>query len=121
MIHTAGGVGYEIVVPLGVMERLPAVGETVTLATELVVREGDAFLITGPAGRLHLISEQLKGKRIAVQAAEIAMLPKSTVKVDGRDAKQLLALIEALEEMDDVAKVSSNFDIDAEALAAATA
>jgi len=88
---------------------------------EDMVREGDAFLITGPAGRLHLISEQLKGKRIAVQAAEIAMLPKSTVKVDGRDAKQLLALIEALEEMDDVAKVSSNFDIDAEALAAATA
>ena len=88
---------------------------------EDMVREGDAFLITGPAGRLHLISEQLKAKRIAVQAAEIAMLPKSTVKVDGRDAKQLLALIEALEEMDDVAKVSSNFDIDAEALAAATA
>src|SRR5438067_992964 len=80
---------------------------------EDMVREGDAFLITGPAGRLHLISERLKAKRIAV-------LPKSTVKVDGRDAKKLLALIEALEEMDDVAKVSSNFDIDAEALAAAT-
>ena len=45
----------------------------------------------------------------------------NTVKVDGKDAKHLLALIEALEEMDDVAKVSSNFDIDAEALAAATA
>src|SRR5439155_1394805 len=50
-----------------------------------------------------------------------ALLTKSTVKVDGKDAKHLLALIEALEEMDDVAKVSSNFDIDAEALAAATA
>jgi transcriptional/translational regulatory protein YebC/TACO1 len=49
------------------------------------------------------------------------MLPKSTVKVDGKDAKQLLRLIEALEEMDDVAKVSANFDIDVEALAAATA
>src|SRR5229473_1006318 len=44
-----------------------------------------------------------------------------TVKVDGRDARHLLELIEALEEMDDVARVSSNFDIDAEALAAATA
>ena len=39
MIHTAGGIGYEIVVPLGVMERLPAVGESVSLATELVVRD----------------------------------------------------------------------------------
>jgi holliday junction DNA helicase RuvA len=39
MILTAAGVGYEIVVPLGVMARLPAAGETVSLATELVVRE----------------------------------------------------------------------------------
>ena len=39
MIQTAGGVGYEIVVPLGVMERLPPVGEAVSLTTELVVRE----------------------------------------------------------------------------------
>src|SRR5207302_1388872 len=81
--------------------------------------EGDVFLITGPAGQLHQISERLKAKKSAVQTAEIALIPKSTVKVDGKDAKHLLALIEALEEMDDVAKVSSNFDIDAEALAAA--
>ena len=86
-----------------------------------MVRDGDLFLITGPAGQLHQITERLKAKKIAVQAAEIALIPKSTVKVDGKDAKHLLALIEALEEMDDVAKVSSNFDIDAEALAAATA
>ena len=43
-------------------------------------------------------------------------------QVSGRlAAKQLLELLEALEEMDDVARVSSNFDIDAEAMAAATA
>ena len=88
---------------------------------EDMVRDGDAFLITGPVHQLHEITERLKGKQIAIQSAEIAMIPKSTVKVDGKDAKRLLQLIEALEEMDDVAKVSANFDIDAEALAAATA
>jgi holliday junction DNA helicase RuvA len=46
VVQTAGGVGYEIVVPLGVMERLPAVGEAVTLATELVVRE-DGWALYG--------------------------------------------------------------------------
>src|SRR6266567_1664942 len=86
-----------------------------------LTRDGDIFLVTGPAGQLHQITERLKAKKIAVQTAEIALIPKSTVRVDGKDAKHLLALIEALEEMDDVAKVSSNFDIDAEALAAATA
>ena len=82
-----------------------------------VVREGDAFLISAPAGQLHAVQEALKSKRIPVVAAEIARLPKNTVKVEGSDARRLLALIEALEEMDDVAKVFSNFDIDAEAMA----
>ena len=39
VVQTPGGVGYELVVPLGVMERLPDVGKPVTLSTELVVRE----------------------------------------------------------------------------------
>src|SRR6266699_3624217 len=62
----------------------------------------------------------LEAKGLVVQGAEIAMLPKSTVKIEGGDAKKLLGLVEALEEMDDVAKVFSNFDIDAEAMAAVT-
>jgi holliday junction DNA helicase RuvA len=44
VVETSGGVGYDITVPLGVMERLPAIGERVTLATELVVREDGQFL-----------------------------------------------------------------------------
>jgi len=46
VVQTSGGVGYEVVVPLGVMEQLPAVGEPVTLATELVVRE-DGWALYG--------------------------------------------------------------------------
>ena len=46
VVETAGGVGYEVTVPLGVMERLPGPGETVTLATELVVRE-DGWALYG--------------------------------------------------------------------------
>lgn len=46
VIETSGGVGYELTIPLGVMERLPAVGQTVTLATELVVRD-DGWALYG--------------------------------------------------------------------------
>jgi Holliday junction DNA helicase RuvA len=46
VLETAGGVGYEVVVPLGVMERLPAPGAEVTLSTELVVRE-DGWALYG--------------------------------------------------------------------------
>jgi len=85
-----------------------------------LTRDGDVFMITTPVNRLHAVHDQLKAKRIPVQSAEVAMIPKSTVKVQGGDAKNLLRLIEELEEMDDVARVFSNFDIDAEALAAVT-
>ena len=46
VIETPSGVAYEVTVPLGVMERLPPAGETVTLATELVVRE-DGWALYG--------------------------------------------------------------------------
>lgn len=45
-IETAGGVCYEVLLPLGVLGRLPAPGGTVHLFTELVVRE-DAWLLVG--------------------------------------------------------------------------
>jgi holliday junction DNA helicase RuvA len=46
VVETAGGVGYEVVVPLAVMERLPPTGTDVTLATELIVRE-DGWALYG--------------------------------------------------------------------------
>jgi len=82
-----------------------------------LVKDGETILITTPAARLHAVQDALKAKGQPVQSAEIALLPKSSVKVEGGDAKKLLVLMELLEEMDDVSKVFSNFDIDAEAMA----
>ncbi|HVH67868.1 MAG TPA: Holliday junction branch migration protein RuvA [Gemmatimonadales bacterium] len=71
VIQTSGGVGYEIVVPLGVMERLPAVGEGVSLATELVIRD-DGWSLYGfddEAGRRlfqRLIGVTGVGPKIAI-------------------------------------------------------
>lgn len=43
--------------------------------------------------------------------AEIAMVPKNTVKLEGKDAEQMLRLMEMLEDADDVQKTHANFDI----------
>ena len=43
--------------------------------------------------------------------AEITMIPKSTVKLDGKHAQQMLTLMEALEDNEDVNHVYANFDI----------
>jgi YebC/PmpR family DNA-binding regulatory protein len=85
-----------------------------------MMREGDVFLITTPPNQLHAVEQALRAKQLPVRSAEIAMHPKNTVKVEGGEAKKLLQLVEGLEEMDDVSKVFSNFDIDAEAMAAVT-
>src|SRR5207245_2575359 len=71
MIETPGGVGYEVVVAWGGMEGLPAVGEAVSLATELVVRE-DGWSLYGfhdEAGRRffqRLIGGSGVGPKIAI-------------------------------------------------------
>jgi YebC/PmpR family DNA-binding regulatory protein len=84
---------------------------------EDMIRDGDSFLITTGVQTFHAVQDGLAGRKIAWESAEIAMIPKSTVKVEGSDAARLVRLVEAIEEHDDVAKVFSNFDIDEEALA----
>jgi transcriptional/translational regulatory protein YebC/TACO1 len=55
----------------------------------------------------------LDARGIMATGAEIAWIPKQSVKVEGHDAEAVLRLIESLEELDDVQKVDANFDIDA--------
>jgi YebC/PmpR family DNA-binding regulatory protein len=57
------------------------------------------------------VKQALEQKGIKWQDAELTMTPSSTIKLTGNDAKQLLALIDALEEHDDVQEVYANFDI----------
>jgi len=81
-------------------------------------RDGDQFVITTEPAALHAVAEALRARGLDPRDPEIAMIPKSTVLVEGADAERLLRLMEAIEEHDDVSKVFSNFDIDAETLAA---
>ncbi len=56
----------------------------------------------------------LENSKIAYESAEIAWIPKNTVKVEGADVAKVLKLIEVLEELDDVQQVYANFDISPE-------
>ncbi|GBD31532.1 MAG: putative transcriptional regulatory protein [Gemmatimonadales bacterium] len=85
---------------------------------EDLVRDGDQFVITTDPSALHSVLDALRARGIEARQAEIAMKPKSSVTVQGADAERLLKLMDALEEHDDVSNVFSNFDIDADTLAA---
>lgn len=62
------------------------------------------------------VKQAISAKGIKWTDAEITMVPSSTIKVTGNDAKQLLALVEALEDHEDVQQVYANFDIPDEIL-----
>jgi YebC/PmpR family DNA-binding regulatory protein len=86
---------------------------------EDVERDDDTFVVTTEPGSLHAVKEALESKRYQVSEAELAWVPKSTVMVDGTAAEQLLKLLDALEELDDVQKVDANFEMDTDAMAEA--
>jgi YebC/PmpR family DNA-binding regulatory protein len=79
---------------------------------EDVVREDDFFTVATNPADFHSVQEALKGKGVQIAEAELAMLPKNTVKVEGKEAESLFKLLETVEELDDVQKVWANFDVD---------
>ncbi len=85
------------------------------------VRDGDYYVVSTTPASFHAVQDALRASGLEIESAEVAMVPKNTVKVEGADADRLLRLVEALEELDDVSKVFSNFDIDASQLAEADA
>lgn len=76
----------------------------------------DTFEIVTSVEAFYKVKQALDAGAIPVQAADITMVPRSTVRVEGKDAKHVLALMEALEDQDDVQRAYANFDIPDEIL-----
>jgi len=70
---------------------------------------------------LNTVKSHIEASGIPVSLAEVTMLPKNYVSVEGDVADQMLKLIDALEEHDDVQNVYANFDIPDEAMNKAVA
>ena len=71
----------------------------------------DTFEILTSPEAFEAVLAAVKGAGVEPQAAEIEMVPQNYIQLEGADARQMLKLMEALEDHDDVQKVSANFDI----------
>jgi transcriptional/translational regulatory protein YebC/TACO1 len=77
-----------------------------------VAQDGSSFQVTSAPEQLVAVREAIEAAGIAVQSAELTMIPKTTVALDDESsAKKVLRLVDALEENDDVQEVYANFDI----------
>jgi YebC/PmpR family DNA-binding regulatory protein len=79
--------------------------------------DGSNFEITTSPENYETVLEAIKKNGIEVAASNVGYLPQNYIKVEGREAQQVLKLMEELEDHDDVQNVSSNFDISEEEIA----
>jgi YebC/PmpR family DNA-binding regulatory protein len=87
---------------------------------EDVSQSGDQFEVVMKPNDFEKIKKAFDSLGIKYSLAEISMIPQNTVHLEGKKAEQMLNLMEALEDNDDINHVYANFDIPDEVLEART-
>jgi YebC/PmpR family DNA-binding regulatory protein len=83
--------------------------------------DGSAWEIVSPPEAHQAVVEAVKALGIQPDTAEIAKLPQNYIKLEGKQAQQMLKLMEALEDHDDTKNVWSNFDVEEQEIEASLA
>jgi transcriptional/translational regulatory protein YebC/TACO1 len=73
---------------------------------------GDAWEVLSDPNSHEAVLEAIQKASIETISAEVAMVPKNLLKLEGKNAQNMLKLNDALEEHDDVQNVYSNFEVD---------
>jgi YebC/PmpR family DNA-binding regulatory protein len=83
--------------------------------------DGDSWEILSAPDRYQPVLEAVKALGVEPDAAEVSMLPQTYVKLVGREAQQMVKLMDVLDEHDDVKQVWSNFDVEEQEIEASLA
>ena len=74
--------------------------------------EDDVYVVESTPDQMISVREQLEADGFSVISSEIMLTPQNSVSVESETAKRVIQLLEALDDHDDVQKVSANFDFD---------
>ncbi len=122
-IAMSGSVAFQfhkkgiILVPKSVVPEDDLLSIILNAGAEDMKIEGDEYSIICTPESFEKVRQALITKSIKIESAEILLVADNTVKVEGKDAENLLKLMEILEDYDDVQKLHANFDIDDKELA----
>ncbi len=86
-------------------------------ADDLKTDKADQFEILTSPEAFEAVKKALEDKKVPMESAEIALIPKTTVALDEKKAEQVLRLFDALDEHEDVLNVHANFEISDEIMA----
>jgi YebC/PmpR family DNA-binding regulatory protein len=122
-----GAVGWlfqrkgEIAIPKEQASEDKLMGIVLDAGAEDLVDDGSMWSVLTPPESLEAVRDALVKAGVTPASAEVGMVPKSFIKLTGAQAQQMLRLMEAIEEQDDVQHVYSNFDIDEKEIQSAVA
>ena len=78
----------------------------------------ESIEVVAPPEAYRAVRAALESQGMVIESDELTQVPKTTIPLEGSEAKRVLHLIDTLEELDDVSEVYANFDIPDEVLAA---
>jgi YebC/PmpR family DNA-binding regulatory protein len=124
-LGTAGAVAWQfdrrgvVVVPSEGIDEEELLLVAADGGAEDVEQDGTVFQVTSAPEALAAVRQAIQGAGFSVDSAELMLVPKTTVEIgDEQKARQVMRLIDALEENDDVQDVYANFDIPEQVLEA---
>jgi YebC/PmpR family DNA-binding regulatory protein len=108
-----------ITVALDATDEDSLIAAALEAGAEDVKTTADGYEVYTSPADMGSVQEAIQAAGIPTQSAEITMVPTTTVQLDPKESAQMLRLLERLEELDDVQRVFSNFDIPDDVLEAA--
>ena len=108
MFHKKG----DIVIPKASANEDDLMGIVLEAGAEDLRDDGENWEVLSAPSAYEAILEALKAAGVAPASSSVAMIPQNYIKLEGAQATQMIRLVEALEENDDVRNVHSNFDVD---------
>src|SRR5215469_8582314 len=112
MFHKKG----DIVVPKSAASEDQLMSIVLEAGADDLRDDGETWEVITEPSAFETVVEAVKKAGIQPTSAEVAMIPQNYIKLEGQQAGQMIRLVEALEDHDDVQHVHSNFDIDQKVL-----
>jgi len=108
MFHKKG----DIVIPKASAKEDDLMGIVLDAGAEDLRDDGENWEVLSEPSAYEALVEALKNAGVTPASSSVSMIPQNYIKLEGAQATQMIRLVEALEEHDDVQNVHSNFDVD---------
>jgi YebC/PmpR family DNA-binding regulatory protein len=111
----------EVIVEKGLVDEDRLLAAALDAGADDMNDDGSVWEIVSPPEQFEAVRDAVKALGIEPASAAIAMVPKNYVKLVGKEAQQMLKLMEAIEDHDDVQHVWANFDVEEKEIEASLA